>query len=137
MAEELVYSFTREVDIEQLQRLLGQTHWANKRSLRDIRHMLDHTQVCLTVWQADRMVGFARLLTDDVFRALIDDVVVDNELRGQGIGKAMMERIVARFQHVEELMLGCLEEMVPFYEQFGFERPHHPHLELKPGRNKE
>jgi predicted GNAT family N-acyltransferase len=130
----LVYSFTKEVDIEQLQRLLRQTHWADKRSLEGVQHMLDHTPVCLTVWQGDRMVGFARMLTDDVYRALIDDVVVDNEFRGRGIGKGMMEHIVARFRHVEELMLGCLEDMVPFYEQFGFERPHHPHLELKPGR---
>lgn len=134
MTDPLTYSFDAPVAPAQLQRLFEQTHWANGRSLEAIDAMLRHTFAHLTVWQNDQLVGFARVLTDNVYRALIDDVVVDKELRGQGIGSQMMRRIIERFGHIEELMLGCREEVVPFYERLGFKIEEHPHMALKKPR---
>jgi GNAT superfamily N-acetyltransferase len=132
MTEELTYSFTREVDVEQLQNLFQQTDWAARRTIRDLQKMLDNTSYCLTVWQTDRLVGFARVLTDDVYRGLLDDVVVGGEFRGHDVGREMLNRIVERFGHLEELLLGCHDELVPFYEKFGFKVEKHPHMALKP-----
>ena len=132
MSEELTYSFTREVDVEQLQILFEQTEWAAGRTTADIRRMLDNTSFCLTVWRTDKLVGFARVLTDDVYRGLLDDVIVDGEFRQRSLGKEMLSRIVERFGHVQELILGCQNELVPFYEKFGFRVEKHPTMTLKP-----
>jgi len=131
MPHTLTYTFDRPVTPEQLQPLFEQTTWAKGRSAEDIQHMLDHTTSCLTVWQGDRLVGFARVITDDVYRGLLDDVIVDTDLRGQGIGAAMIAHIIARFGHLEELLLGCLDHMVPFYEKLGFKIEGHPHMAIK------
>ena len=131
MAEQLRYSFDAPVTPAQVRRLLAQTQWACGRSEEGIEVMLRNSFTHLTVWQGERLIGFARVLTDDVYRALIDDVVVDNDWRGRGIGSAMMRHIIARFGHVEELMLGCREEVVPFYERLGFKIETHPHLAIK------
>ncbi len=131
MTDPLSYSFDVPVTPMQVKRLFEQTHWANGRSPEAIEAMLRNTFTYLTVWQGERLVGFARVLTDDVYRALIDDVVVDNELRGQGVGSSMMRHIMERFGHVEEVMLGCREEVVPFYERLGFKIETHPHMAIK------
>jgi predicted GNAT family N-acyltransferase len=131
MADQYTFSFDAPVTTAQVKRLLEQTHWANGRSEEAIGTMLRNTFSYLTVWQGDRLVGFARVLTDNVYRALIDDVVVDRELRNQDIGATMMRHITGRFGHVEELMLGCREEVVPFYERLGFTVDAHPHMAIK------
>jgi hypothetical protein len=61
--------------------------------------------VQLGVWQADRLVGYARALTDGRFRALIDDVVVDEAQRGSGIGSEIMRRLVGYVTRVDEVFL--------------------------------
>jgi len=131
MTEELTYSFTREVDVEQLQNLFEQTDWAAGRTTGDIRNMLNNTSCCLTVWRTEKLVGFARVLTDGVYRGLLDDVVVDGEFRGCDVGKEMLNRIVERFGHLYELLLGCQDDLVPFYEKFGFKVEKNPHMALK------
>ena len=93
--------------------------------------MLDRTTFCLTVWEGDRLVGFARVITDDVYRGWLDDVIVDSTMRGQGVGAGIVVRIIERFGHLEELLLGCRDHMVPFYERFGFKIESHPHMAIK------
>lgn len=41
-----------------------------------------------------RLVGLARCTSDGAFNATIWDVLVDPELQGQGLGKALVERVV-------------------------------------------
>lgn len=120
MAAPFIYSFTEPINPEDLQRLYQQTSWAAERSPLDIQQMLDRSPLTLGVWDDDQLIGFARVLSDDRYRALIDDVVVASAYRRQGIASQMMERLLKRLQHIEILMLDCGAEMADFYGQFGF-----------------
>ena len=82
--------------------------------------MLDRSPIALGAWHDGRLIGFARVITDDCFRALIDDVVVDSEWRGGGVGSALMRRLLHRTRHVEIVMLDCATDTAPFYARFGF-----------------
>lgn len=84
--------------------------------------MLEATPIKLGAWQGDRLVGFARVLTDGLYRALIDDVIVDASLRGQNLGSRMMQRLAERLAGVEEIFLRCEPDMAPFYERLGYQR---------------
>jgi len=44
-------------------------------------------------------------------------MVVDEPFRNQGIARSMMDRVKARFPHIE---LTCFDHTVPFYERLGF-----------------
>ncbi len=68
------------------------------------------------------MVGFARAITDGITRGFIEDVVVEEAQRGQGIGAELVHRLVNHLGQVEELTLICADERVAFYERLGFER---------------
>ncbi|MAF09197.1 GNAT family N-acetyltransferase [Candidatus Poribacteria bacterium] len=118
------YSFERAVTPEDLQPLLRQTGWAHDRDLDGIQRMLDATPVMLGAWADGRLVGYARAITDGVYRALIDDVVVDEARRKAGIGSEVMRRLVARLRemHIEEVFLRCGDTMEPFYARLGFSK---------------
>ena len=90
--------------------------------------MIKHTAIHLSAWHDGRLVGFARAITDTIYRAVIDDVVVDTAHRGRGIGSQLMNRLGAELSDVEEVFFGCDTSEVPFYEKHGYEQAHHPYM---------
>lgn len=110
--------------VNELCDLYRMTWWARQRQPSDVARMLQHSDVVLGFRDrdADRLVAFARVLSDFVYRATIWDVVVDERYRGQGLGKTLIQTLLTRpdLQHVESWLLLCLPEMVPFYESLGF-----------------
>ena len=93
--------------------------------------MLEGTSLTLGAWEGDRLVGFARAMTDGIYRALIDDVIVDGSKRGMGIGSELMRRLSGKLADVEEVFLRCGEGVVPFYERHDFERSKGVVMDLK------
>ena len=120
MGTPYIYSFTEPVNAEELSDLLKQTHWANKRSPLDVQKTLDRSQLTLGVWDDERLIGFSRVVTDDIYRAVIDDVVVDNAYREQGVATTMLEKLLMRLQHIEIVMLDCAPNLCGFYARLGF-----------------
>ncbi len=114
------YSADRPIGPEEVRRLLRQTHWAATRTSEDIESMLAATGVTVGAWSDDRLVGFARAITDGVYRALIDDVVVDEAERGRGIGDELVRQLLGRLEGVETVFLRCGEDLMPFYARHGF-----------------
>ncbi len=117
-----VYQFTNAIPLDGLLALFAQTDWTAKRSADDLRAMLEGTRVCLGVWDGEKLVGFARAITDDLTRAYVEDVIVDSAYRGGGIGAELMRRLLQRLAHVEAITLNCHDHLIPFYERLGFER---------------
>ncbi len=120
MKNRCIFSFTEPINPEELRELFQQTGWAQNRDPLDIQQMLDRSQITLGVWDEDRLVAFSRVITDDRYRALIDDVVVDSAYRSQGIASTMLEKLLMRMQHIEIVMLDCAAELAGFYARHGF-----------------
>ncbi|MBL8130897.1 MAG: GNAT family N-acetyltransferase [Anaerolineae bacterium] len=114
--------FTKDLVPADVARLFAQTGWTRTRTEEQISQMLIATPLVLAAFDGDRLIGIARVLTDDLFRAYVEDVIVDESCRGRGIGKQIMEALMERLAHVEEITFNCEEHLIPFYEQFGFER---------------
>ncbi len=131
MPTRYIYSFSEPLNPEELCLLFQQTNWADTRSPLDIQLMLDRSQITLGVWDEDHLIGFARVITDDLYRALIDDVVVDRAYRHQGVASQMLEKILKRTEHIEVVMLDCGEELIGFYKQFGFKPKDGASLQLR------
>lgn len=125
----ITYSLTDPIAPDDVQRLFKQTRWAHNRSVDGIREMLG-SSLTVGAWYDGALVGFARAITDDLYRAFIEDVVVDEALRGQGIGRGLMEHLLRRLEHVEEVILSCEDHLLPFYRQFGFRHVTHQFMNL-------
>ena len=90
-----------------------------------LRAILQHSDIFLTAWDGDTLVGCARVLTDFVVRALVCDVIVDPDYQGLGIGRLLVEAIEAHpaLRDVEELALFTTKKR-DFYAHLGWEE--HP-----------
>ena len=68
-----------------------------------------------------RVVGFVNAASDGILAAYIPLLEVLPEYRGQGIGRALMERILKRLSRFYMVDLACDPEMESFYESFGMQ----------------
>lgn len=68
------------------------------------------------------MVGFARVITDEVYLAVVLDVIVAPGSRGCGLGAVLMDTIVGhrRLAAVRSVELVCQPDLMPFYRRWGF-----------------
>ena len=120
MQEEIVYQFGAKINPEDLAELFKKTTWADGRSAEKITVMLRNTPIHLSAWNKGRIVGFLRAISDDVYRAVLDDLIVCEDFRRQGIGTEMVKRMLRRLEHLEEVSLDCETDLLSYYEKFGF-----------------
>lgn len=119
---EAVYTLN-EKQIEQLHRLYQGESWSRHRSLAETRRGVDGSQICIGLVDTENnLVAFTRVLTDFIFKALVFDVIVNPEYRGDGLGDRLVALVknhpdLAQVKHFE---LYCLPPLQPFYKKHGF-----------------
>ena len=105
----------------ELRDLFAQTTWASGRSEDDLGQLVRTLDVFVCARVNGRLVGFGRAISDGLYRALLDDVVVDEGARGAGVGHAVVRSLMEQLAPVEEVFLNANEGLAPFYEADGFE----------------
>ncbi|MEX0589437.1 MAG: GNAT family N-acetyltransferase [Cyanobium sp.] len=106
-----------------LQRLLNQhTFWAKERSHAQLRRMLRGSAAVVSLWRGKRLVGFGRASSDGVFRAVLWDVVIPEDLQGQGLGRQLVEALLQApaLRGAERTYL-MTTNSASFYRQLGFQ----------------
>jgi ribosomal protein S18 acetylase RimI-like enzyme len=122
----LVLSREREIDLIELESLCDAVGWS-RRPLRRVRRALRHSLLRVGLWRHDprlpRLVGFARCTGDGVVDATIWDVAVHPLYQGVGLGKALMDYVLAELHGmgVERVSLFADPGVVGFYEAQGWE----------------
>ncbi|WP_413404512.1 MULTISPECIES: GNAT family N-acetyltransferase [unclassified Synechococcus] len=116
-----------------LRRLLNKhAFWAQDRSRQQLGKMLKGSQVVISLWRGKRMVGFGRASSDGIYRAVLWDVVVAGDLQGRGLGRRVVEALLAsaRVREVERVYL-MTTNSTGFYEQMGFRAVGNQHLLIR------
>ena len=111
-----------EMNILEVAALLKTTYWANKRSLETIEKSMRNSS-CYGVYldEGKKLVGFARVISDDATTYYLCDVVIDPAYRGRGLGKALVSHIVSLPEYAGLRGLLLTKDAHGLYEQFGFE----------------
>jgi GNAT superfamily N-acetyltransferase len=111
-------------DLAQLLDLYAGQWWTAGRTAEDVTRMLAGCAVVIALVdrETDRLVGFARALSDGVYTGLVLDVIVAEEWRGRGLGAALMEALLEHplLSDVTTLELTCQPRLFEFYRRFGF-----------------
>lgn len=69
----------------ELMSLFAQTTWAKKRSISGIESLLEKTDICVVIRDEKKLIGFGRAITDGIYRALIDDIVIDENYQKKAL----------------------------------------------------
>jgi GNAT superfamily N-acetyltransferase len=111
---------------EELTALYQNEWWSKGRTLADVQKMLKHSDLIFAVVESpsNRLVGFARVLTDRVYRATLFDMIVAPDRRGLDLGRLMMDAVTSHpdLAGIDSFELHCLPQLESFYAKWGFAR---------------
>ena len=121
------YSISTErvrLDLATICRFLSESsYWAKGRSCERIQRAIEHSHP-FGLYRGEEQVGFARVLTDYVTFALLADVFILEEHRGNGLGVWLVEVVTSfpEFADVRRWHLGT-RDAHGLYLRFGFSEP--------------
>lgn len=110
----------KDVDLAALARMTAAAGWT-QRDASVLAQQVEGARYVVSAWIGDRMIGFARAISDGVTNGYISTVVVDEAYRGKGIGKELIRKIVEGRGGVR-WVLHARPEVFGFYEKLDFIR---------------
>ncbi len=110
--------------VDDLMRLYAQQWWTRNRTRADAERMLEGSDLLFVVIEpsTQTLVGFARVLTDHVYVAVLLDTIVAAEYRSRGLGRLLVESVCSapELRDVERIELTCQPELIAFYAKWDF-----------------
>lgn len=109
------------------QYLSQESYWAQGIPLEKVRLSIKNSR-CFGIYFNKKLIGFCRVVSDNVRMAWLGDVFVLPEFRGRGLSKWLMECVFEDYEplKIRTWTLGT-SDAHGLYRQFGFTE--HPHPE--------
>ena len=107
--------------------LLWETVWGGAPTLEQTELAMKHTIFRVSAYDGDKVVAMARMIGDMGLNYYIKDVVVRPEYQKKGIGRMLINELMAYIKKsgisgtsifVE---LSAMPDIMPFYEKLGFD----------------
>ena len=109
-----------QVDIDALHAMISQTYWARGRP-RDAVEKTVANSLCFSIFRGDELVGFVRAITDGITYAVVLDMIIREDYRGQGLGKWLMQCLDEHPEVASLRQVLWTADADDFYRQSGFE----------------
>jgi GNAT superfamily N-acetyltransferase len=129
------YSITtdpRKLDLEAIHAFLSRSFWAEGIPKETMARAIANS-LCFGLFDGESQVGFARVVTDRATYAYLCDVYVLEPHRGRGLGKWLIETVMAHsdLQGLRRFQL-VTRDAHSLYSRHGFEVPISPdrHMEI-------
>jgi ribosomal protein S18 acetylase RimI-like enzyme len=116
---EIAFHHERPIPSQAVHALYANVGWWPFRTQEEIAQMLKNA-LAVGAWEGERLVGFARAVSDHHLRAFIEDVAVQPGYRRQDLGRLLLTKLLDGLQEIETVTLFCQPSLVPFYEEHGF-----------------
>lgn len=109
--------------LNKLKRLLdSNAFWTTSRTMNDLKKCLANSDVIISLWVGNEIVGFGRALSDGVYRGVLWDIVIDQSHQGQGFGTLIVKNLLSskKIKNTKKIYLMTTNKKL-FYSQFDFE----------------
>lgn len=90
--------------------------------LKRIQTMLDNSNLVVTAWHNNELIGIARSITDYSYCCYLSDLAVRKEHQKFGIGKALVELTQQAIGEQAMLVLISNNNALDYYPKVGFEK---------------
>lgn len=119
------------IDPRIVQSFLNRSYWAAGIPLDVVKRSIEHS-ICFGVHHGERLVGFARVITDRATFAYLGDVFIDERQRGQGLSKWLVATILDHpdLQGLRRWLL-VTRDAHDLYRRFGFNDVESPQTYLE------
>jgi predicted N-acetyltransferase YhbS len=97
---------------------------AERRPVDDLDCMqgaVENSNLFVTAWQSDKLIGVARSMTDFHYACYLSDLAVDKAVQGCGIGKRLQALTQEQLGPKCKLILIAAPAANSYYQHIGFE----------------
>jgi GNAT superfamily N-acetyltransferase len=104
------------------------SYWARGVPFEVVQRAIQNS-LCFGLYEQDRQIGFARVVTDAATFGYLADVFIVSSHRGRGLGKQLIAAVMAHpdLQGLRRFMLAT-RDAHGLYRQFGFTEPRNPQV---------
>lgn len=89
--------------------------------LERIEKMIKHASISIGAYEGDKLVGYARGLSDFCYACYLSDLAVDQNYQKMGIGKELLEQMKNELSDEVTIVLISAPSAVDFYNRIGLE----------------
>jgi GNAT superfamily N-acetyltransferase len=128
------YSITtdaRKLDVDAMHAYLSRSFWAKGIPRETVAKAVANS-LCFGLFDGANQIGLARVVTDRATFAYLCDVYVLETYRGQGLGKWLIETVMAHpdLQGLRRFQL-VTRDAHGLYSRHGFDAPAHPDRQME------
>jgi GNAT superfamily N-acetyltransferase len=126
MNEELKNRFSistdkSKIDLSTIHNFLKSSYWSENIPIAIVEKSINNS-LCFGIYEGEKQVGFARVITDYATFAYLADVFILEPYRGQGLGKWLVKTILKHpeLQGLKKWLL-VTKDAHELYRQYGFQ----------------
>jgi len=118
--EYLLTTDKSKIDVEIVHDFLSRSYWAESIPLEIVQKSIDNS-LCFAIYRNNKLIGFARVISDFATFAYLADVFILPGERGKGLSKWLIATIMdhPRLQGLRRFTLAT-RDAHGLYAQFGF-----------------
>lgn len=113
---------TRDLPRREVLALYRALAWSSAEKPDALMRALAGSDAVVSAWSGDVLVGLGNAISDGALVVYYPHMLVHPDHRGRGIGRAILERLRARYRDFHQQVLVADADAVRFYERCGFER---------------
>jgi len=119
------YRHTKHIPDEQLRELYNSDNWtAYTNQIDNLSNLLANCNIVYSAWDGDKLIGIIRTFGDNISICYIQDILVNSEYQGRGIGKRLLGHVLAQQADVRNIVLSTdaknNDYVQRWYEKQGF-----------------
>lgn len=120
---EIQYRLNQTINAAQFVNLLNRCALGERRPVDNetcIQGMLDNSNLVVSAWIGDELIGIARCVTDFHYCCYLSDLAVDNDLQDSGVGKTLVQLCQDQLETTCKIILVASPDANSYYQHIGF-----------------
>jgi ribosomal protein S18 acetylase RimI-like enzyme len=119
----IIYSFDKRPRVEQIIELYDNAGLPRPTYDRErIQKMFDNSNLIVTAWNKDLLIGISRSITDWVWACYLSDLAVRVDYKKIGIGRQLINLTKEKVGDQSMILLLSVPSALEYYPKVGFEK---------------
>ena len=123
MKMSIKYKINHPVSAEQFIHCLNASTLGQRRPVDDLecmQGMVENSNLMVTAWEGERLVGIARSMTDFHYACYLSDIAVDKAYQRKGIGKKLQQITQSKLGVKCKLILIAAPDANSYYQHLDY-----------------